>query len=254
VYQHVKTIAKRYIPREKRQQIRAQFDKQHTAFRRSLSLPLRRLAPSPYDTLRVLYDSLEYTPENVIHAYSQGLIEDKITSRMARWDCPPERWTLPIAGYQFPRAAQQRIQEGTFRVVFNANFTRLFEACINKDRRLSVTMQPTFETLHEWGSAHSVEVYQADRLVGGLIGCSIGGFFTHISHFQIESEAANVALAYTCAGLQASGFILHDVRFVSEPFEAYKPIVMRRELFMNFLPRAVAMPVQFKQVEVEPAL
>ena len=48
--------------------------------------------------------------------------------------------------------------------------------------------------LHERGCAHSVEVWQDGKLVGGLYGVSLGGYFTIESQFSIVKDASKVNL------------------------------------------------------------
>jgi leucyl/phenylalanyl-tRNA--protein transferase len=46
--------------------------------------------------------------------------------------------------------------------------------------------------LHQQGYAHSVEVWQEDKLVGGLYGVSLGGYFTIESQFSFVKDASKV--------------------------------------------------------------
>ena len=46
--------------------------------------------------------------------------------------------------------------------------------------------------LYHQGYAHSVEVWQNDRLVGGLYGVSLGAYFTIESQFSAVKDASKV--------------------------------------------------------------
>lgn len=46
--------------------------------------------------------------------------------------------------------------------------------------------------LHERGYAHSIEVWQENKLVGGLYGVSLGGYFTVESQFSFVKDASKV--------------------------------------------------------------
>jgi Leu/Phe-tRNA-protein transferase len=48
--------------------------------------------------------------------------------------------------------------------------------------------------LHRQGYAHSVEVWQDEKLVGGLYGVSLGGYFTIESQFSFVKDASKVFL------------------------------------------------------------
>ena len=62
-------------------------------------------------------------------------------------------------------------------------------------------------TLIEEGCAHSYEVYENDKLVGGLYGVALGGVFFGESMFSLVSNASKVAFAYL---LQNSHYRLID--------------------------------------------
>jgi leucyl-tRNA---protein transferase len=71
-------------------------------------------------------------------------------------------------------------------------------------------MVRAYETLHRLGWAHSVEVWQGDRLVGGLYGVALGRVFFGESMFSRVDDASKVALVHLCERLQAWGFGLID--------------------------------------------
>ena len=48
--------------------------------------------------------------------------------------------------------------------------------------------------LHERGYAHSIEVWEENKLVGGLYGVSLGGYFTVESQFSFVKDASKVNL------------------------------------------------------------
>jgi leucyl/phenylalanyl-tRNA--protein transferase len=46
--------------------------------------------------------------------------------------------------------------------------------------------------LYQQGYAHSVEVWQDEKLVGGLYGVSLGGYFTIESQFSFVKDTSKV--------------------------------------------------------------
>ena len=66
--------------------------------------------------------------------------------------------------------------------------------------------------MHALGHAHSVEVWQEDRLVGGTYGIAIGGLFAAESMFYRVRDASKVALAHLVAHLNARGYQLFDIQ------------------------------------------
>ena len=55
-------------------------------------------------------------------------------------------------------------------------------------------MADAYERLHEMGHAHSVEVWEQERLVGGIYGIAVGRLFCGESMFSRESGGSRVAL------------------------------------------------------------
>ena len=61
---------------------------------------------------------------------------------------------------------------------------------INEDYRVA------YLALHEAGYAHSVEVWLAGELVGGLLGVELGGLFCADSKFRRVTDASKAAVAH----------------------------------------------------------
>ena len=55
-------------------------------------------------------------------------------------------------------------------------------------------MRQAYLQLHQSGHAHSIEVWQHDKLVGGLYGVQVGGLFCGESMFNRTPNAAKLAL------------------------------------------------------------
>ena len=100
-------------------------------------------------------------------------------------------------------------------------------------------MMRVYCELHALGHAHSVEVWQAGQLVGGLYGVSVGGFFAGESMYHRVRDASKVALVMLVAHLKARGFGLFDVQQATDhvvrmgatetrPFAASSPACGKR--------------------------
>ena len=70
-------------------------------------------------------------------------------------------------------------------------------------------MQQAYLQLHRQGHAHSIEVWQQDKLVGGLYGVLVGSLFCGESMFNLLPDAAKLALVALQQHLQqhAPGWI-----------------------------------------------
>ena len=73
-------------------------------------------------------------------------------------------------------------------------------------------MQVAYRRLHALGHAHSFEVFDGDRLVGGIYGVAVGRMFFGESMFSAESGGSKVALAALARHLHAWGWPLIDAQ------------------------------------------
>jgi leucyl/phenylalanyl-tRNA--protein transferase len=86
--------------------------------------------------------------------------------------------------------------------------------------------------LHDSGYANSYEVYEKDKLVGGLYGVALGQVFFGESMFSLVSNASKVAFAYL---LQKTHFRLIDCQVENPHLESLGAFKLSRNLFIQQL-------------------
>ena len=92
-----------------------------------------------------------------------------------------------------------------------------------------------FNTLHESGYAHSVEMYLNKSLVGGIYGVSIGSVFFAESMFSAVKNASKIVLIFLLAKLNASKFKLFDVQFMTPHLASMGAIEISKNKFSQLL-------------------
>jgi leucyl/phenylalanyl-tRNA--protein transferase len=100
-------------------------------------------------------------------------------------------------------------------------------------------MQSAYLELHRLGHAHSVETWQAGRLVGGLYGVALGRVFFGESMFSIERDASKVALARLVEVAMARGIELIDCQVTSPHLESLGARSIPRARFSALLSAAI---------------
>src|SRR2546422_862523 len=115
------------------------------------------------------------------------------------WWSPEPRAILELDGFHVSRSLARVIRKGLFQVTIDRVFPAVMEGCAAPGPgRRSTWITPEFldayTQLHQQGHAHSVECWQAERLVGGIYGVTIGSFFAGESMFHSISNASKVAL------------------------------------------------------------
>ncbi len=103
-----------------------------------------------------------------------------------------------------------------------------------------------YTRLFELGYAHSVEVWHDGRLVGGLYGVAVGGFFAGESMFSGEENASKVALIGMEERLRAGGYRLFDVQFLTPHLASMGAVEIPRVEYLGRLRAAVTQSTAFR--------
>ena len=92
--------------------------------------------------------------------------------------------------------------------------------------------------LHERGHAHSFEVWDGERLVGGLYGVQVGAFFAAESMFHRVTNASKLALISAVRALFGAGVELFDVQFLTPHLVSLGAHAIPRRDYLARLDRA----------------
>lgn len=133
------------------------------------------------------------------------------------WWSPDPRAIVELDRFHISRRVQRRIRRNEFAVTFDQSFEEVIAQCAaprHDDGRTWITadLEDAYIELHRREIAHSVEIWQDSRLVGGVYGIALGGFFSGESMFHRVTDASKVALAYLVRRLNERGFLLFDVQ------------------------------------------
>jgi leucyl/phenylalanyl-tRNA--protein transferase len=168
------------------------------------------------------------TPELVLSAYSIGLfpMANDRDDPVIHWIDPLHRGVLPLDRFHIPRKLKKAIRQNRFRVTVDTAFPEVIEACAQAtpDRPrtwLNDDMISLYVELFERGHGHSIEVWQDDRLVGGLYGLALGAAFFGESMFSRATDASKVTLVELVARLRIGGFTLLDTQFVNDHLKQF---------------------------------
>jgi leucyl/phenylalanyl-tRNA--protein transferase len=186
--------------------------------------------------------------ERLLLAYRSGIFPwtiDPIT-----WWSPDPRGIIELDGFHLSRSLSRVIQKGGFEVTMNRAFKAVMEGCAEPARgRRTTWISPDFigayTQMHERGHAHSLECWQNARLVGGIYGVSVGGFFAGESMFHRVSNASKIALYHLVGHLRRRKFMLFDVQMLTPITQQLGGTNIRREVYLKRLAAAVAEPCLF---------
>ena len=201
----------------------------------------------------VLFVGGSLAPDWMLEAYRRGIFPMPIKvdrRRLIAWLAPDPRGVLEFDALYISRRLARRLRRGEFRFTLDLAFADVVEACAMPRERddecwLTLSMQNAYVNLHKLGHAHSVEVWQAGQLVGGLFGLAIGGLFAAESMFHRATDASKAALAFLVAHLQCRGYSLLDVQWTNPHTRRLGASDIPRTQYLARLAAAIQQPVSF---------
>jgi len=93
--------------------------------------------------------------------------------------------------------------------------------------------------------AHSVEVWEGERLVGGLYGVTLGSAFFGESMFSRDRDTSKIALCHLVARLTYAGFQLLDTQFVTKHLQRFGALEIPRSEYRTLLSDALKEQAEF---------
>jgi len=188
------------------------------------------------------------SPGMLLSAYRQGVFpwfnaEDPII-----WWCPDPRFVLYCDEVHVSRSMARLMRQGQFRFTLDEAFGSVIHACAVTPRPgqggtwITEDMELGYRRLHELGFAHSCEVWNGDRLVGGIYGVSIGRMFFGESMFSHEDNASKAALITLSGFLRAHGFDIMDVQLYTPHVERMGGRAIPRSGFLQMVAGRIFQP------------
>lgn len=156
----------------------------------------------------------DLSPERLISAYSQAIFPWFNEGDPLLWWSPSIRAVFAPHSLKLNRTLKKQLKRFQFSFSINTAFADVIALCAAPRVKQEGTwilppMQQAYLRLHQQGMAHSIEVWQQDRLVGGLYGVLVGGLFCGESMFNLLPDTAKLALIVLQQHLQqvAPGWI-----------------------------------------------
>ena len=191
------------------------------------------------------------SPDWLLDAYSHGVFPWPMGDDLpVPWWSPDPRAILELDGLHVSHRLRRTCRSGRLAATCDRDFRGVIGRCATGPGRIGGTwitpsMIRAYTRLHRLGHAHSVEVWQQDRLVGGVYGVAIGGLFAAESKFYRVRDASKVALVHLVAHLRARGYSLLDIQQLTPHTARLGAIEIPRQEYLTRLAAALARPVTF---------
>jgi leucyl/phenylalanyl-tRNA--protein transferase len=191
----------------------------------------------------------DLNPDRLIQAYRHGCFPWFQDGQPILWWSPDPRTVLLPDELHVSRSLAKLLRQERYRVSFDEAFADVIQACAAprsyaNETWITTNMQSAYITLHERGIAHSVEVWQEDKLVGGLYGLAMGQLFFGESMFSRTDNTSKIAFATLVQHLKAWGFVLIDCQMPTEHLISLGARTISREEFAYYLSQHLDQPTQ----------
>ena len=153
-------------------------------------------------------------------AYGLGIFPWFGAGQPILWWSPNPRMVLRTQAFRLHRSLRKSllrfINTPGHEIRFDTAFLEVIHACASTPRDgqpgtwIVPDMVRAYAALHSAGSAHSVETWIDDKLVGGLYCVNLGGMVFGESMFAHRTDASKIALAALVAFCRAKGVAMID--------------------------------------------
>src|SRR5688500_14950940 len=174
----------------------------------------KRNASAPGEQLPDIDENLvdiggELNVATLLTAYRSGAFPwtvDPVT-----WWSPDPRAIIEFHSFHPSRSLLAFLRKKPFQVTVDRSFDEVIGQCATlalnrKTTWITPEFISSYSELHRAGHAHSLEIWQDQRLVGGIYGVALGGYFAGESMFHRVSNASKAALFYIVQHLRARRF------------------------------------------------
>jgi len=177
--------------------------------------------PPPEQALRepdgLLAVGGDLTTERLLAAYRHGIFPWYGEGDPILWWSPDPRCVFDTNGVHVSRSLRKLLRHSRWTWTLDRAFDAVITACAaprarEKGTWIVPSMQAAYRRLFRLGHAHSIEIWDAQRLVGGLYGVAVGKLFCGESMFSAETGGSKAALLGMCRRLHRHGAPLLDAQ------------------------------------------
>lgn len=195
-------------------------------------------------------------PATMVAAYREGIFPWPHDDMPLPWFSPDPRAVFRLDGVHVSRSLRRTLRQCGWTTTVDRAFDDVVAGCRDRPGEgtwITDELAAAYRQLFHLGWAHTLEVWDGDRLVGGLQGLLIGGVFTGESMFHRVSDASKVALVDLAARLATAGARILDAQLLTDHLVSMGAEAWQRERFLEVLvaerDRVVRLPSQRLEVD-----
>jgi len=204
---------------------------------------------------------IEITPDVLLKAYACGIfpMAESADDPALYWIEPEMRGIIPLDGFHIPARLARTVRTTSFTVAVDRDFEAVIEGCAEEKRDrartwINTRIRKIYRGLFDAGHCHTVEVYDGERLVGGLYGVSLGRAFFGESMFHRATDASKIALVHLVARLRAGQYRLLDTQYVTDHLRTFGAVEVARRRYHRMLEDALNGEADFSALATDRAI
>lgn len=203
----------------------------------------------------------DLSAKRLLEAYGQGIFPWYSQGQPVLWWSPDPRMVVFIDEFEPSRSLRKTLRRlyltGTWTVTLDHAFVDVMRACAaprsgQDGTWITREIIRAYQSLHQAGHAHSVEIWSEGRLIGGLYGVSIGRMFFGESMFAKATDASKCAYAALIGMLRRLDFSMVDCQQSTGHLASLGAREITRNQFLAHLQRLCALPEpDWKNVSID---
>ena len=173
----------------------------------------------------------------LVTAYRSGIFPWPHVGMPLLWFCPDPRAVITLERFHASRSLRRTIQRCGWTTTVDRATDAVIMACSDRKEGSWITdgMRDAYLELSALGWVHSLEVWDADTLVGGIYGVQVGAVFTAESMFHRRTDASKVALYDLVRRFADGGGALVDVQLMTDHLRSLGAAEVPRARFLEVL-------------------
>jgi len=182
----------------------------------------------------------DLSPERLLLAYKKGIFPWFNEDEPILWWFPHDRFVLFPENLYVSKSMKKVFRDKQFTFTENKAFREVIINCSLAPRKdqdgtwITNDMIEAYCKLHEMGVAKSIEVWQADELVGGFYGLDMGHIFCGESMFAKVSNASKAGFIQFVAKYHKK-YELIDCQVYTDHLASLGAIEIPSDIFINYL-------------------
>ncbi|ORT50090.1 leucyl/phenylalanyl-tRNA--protein transferase [Vibrio sp. qd031] len=188
-------------------------------------------------------------------AYQRGIFPWFSPGEPILWWSPTNRAVISKSSFHLSKSMRKTLRKSKFTVSINRATASVIKLCAAtrsvEETWITQEMVNAYIELARHKLCHSVEVWQNDKLVGGLYGVAIGKVFCGESMFSLEDNASKTAMSVFQHHFFNNGGTLIDCQLENPHLTSLGAKVISRDAFLTKLTsNGSPMPTSFYGAQV----